>query len=59
VVGRGSVSGIKDGTVSLRLRLVKATAKKLGHLRHMKLTVRMTLLTSGGGRLVVDVAGRY
>jgi hypothetical protein len=33
VIGRGTVAGIKDGTVDLHLRLSRATSKKLGALR--------------------------
>ncbi len=48
VVGRGTVSGIKDGTVKLRLRLSPAMAKKLGRLGHLKLTVKLALTGSSG-----------
>ena len=48
VVGRGTVSGIKDGTVKLHLRLSRAMAKKLGRLGHLKLTVRLSLTGATG-----------
>jgi hypothetical protein len=31
--------------------------RKLAHLGHLKLTVRLTLVSSGGAHLTVDVAG--
>jgi hypothetical protein len=59
VVGRGTVSGIKDGTVNLHLRLSRAMAAKLRRLRHLTLTVRLALVAVGGDRRVIDAAGRY
>jgi hypothetical protein len=59
VVGRGTVSGIASGTASLRVHLSRTIAKKLGHLRHVTLTVRLTLADAGGAHVAVDAAGRY
>jgi hypothetical protein len=59
IVGRGTVSGIASGTVSLRVHLSRTMAKKLGHLRHVTLTVRLTLADAGGAHVAVDAAGRY
>jgi hypothetical protein len=59
VVGRGTVSGIASGTASLRVHLSRTMAKKLGHLRHVTLTVRLTLADAGGAHVAVDAAGRY
>jgi chitodextrinase len=59
VVGRGTVSGIASGTASLRVHLSRTMAKKLGHLRHVTLTVRLTLADAAGGHVAVDAAGRY
>jgi hypothetical protein len=58
-VGRGTVSGIAAGTVNLHIRLSRGMAKKLGHLRHVTLTVRLTLAAADGAHVVVDAAGRY
>jgi hypothetical protein len=59
VVGRGTVSGIASGSVSLHVRLSRTIARKLGHLRHLNLTVRLTLAAAGGAHVAVDAAGRY
>ncbi|HEY2769812.1 MAG TPA: PKD domain-containing protein, partial [Solirubrobacteraceae bacterium] len=59
VVGRGTVSGIKDGTVMLHLKLSKATARKLLRLKHLQLSVRLVLVSKAGNRVAVDVAGKY
>jgi hypothetical protein len=59
VIGRGTVSGIRSGTVNLRVRLSRAMATKLGHLKHVALTVRMALASAGGARVAIDAAGRY
>jgi PKD domain len=59
VIGRGTVSGITNGTVNLHLRLSRAMAAKLRHLRHVTLTLRLALVTAGGVHLAIDAAGRY
>jgi hypothetical protein len=59
VIGVGTVSGITDGTVSLHLKLSRSVAAKLRHLRHVTLTVRLSLVGVGGNRIAVDAAGRY
>lgn len=59
VIGTGAVSGIKDGTVTLHLRLSKGVAAKLGRLSHVTLTVRLALVDAGGDRVAIDAAGRY
>jgi hypothetical protein len=59
VIGVGTVSGITDGTVSLHLKLSRSVAAKLRHLRHVTLTVRLSLVGTGGSRVAVDAAGRY
>jgi hypothetical protein len=58
-IGRGTVSGIKNGTVKLRLRLSHDMRKKLGRLRHLKLTVRLSLKGSTGDRATAVAAGSY
>jgi hypothetical protein len=59
VIGRGTVSGIKAGTVGIHLRLSKRVAAKLKRLGHVSLTISLTLIDAGGDRQVVVVAGRY
>ena len=58
-IGIGTVSSVTNGTVTLRLHLSRATAKKLAHLGHVKLTVRLALVASGNQQVAVDVAGQY
>jgi hypothetical protein len=59
VIGRGTLSSIKQGTMVLHLRLSHATVAKLKHLKHTTLTVRLALVGAGGAHLAVDAAGRY
>ncbi len=59
VIGQGTVSGIKNGTVKLHLRLSRAMTQKLGRLRHLKLTVRLSLTGSSGDHATIDAAGSY
>jgi len=59
VVGRGSISGIKDGTVMLHIHVSRALAAKLSRLHHLTLTLRLKLITANRGHLTIDAAGRY
>ena len=43
VIGRGTVSGVKNGTVSLRVHISSATAKKLSHAGRLTMTLHLTL----------------
>jgi hypothetical protein len=58
-IGIGTVSSIKNGTVTLRLHLSKAMAKKLSKLHRVAMTIRLQLVGPGGQRYAIDVAGRY
>jgi PKD domain len=58
-IGLGTVSSVKDGTVTLRLHLSPATAKKLRRLKHVTMTVRLALVAPGNQRESIDAAGRY
>jgi hypothetical protein len=58
-IGRGTVSGLRDGLVTLHLRLSRRIARALDRLHSLTMTVHLLLLASGGGRLGLDVAGRY
>ncbi|MGZ4173453.1 MAG: PKD domain-containing protein, partial [Solirubrobacteraceae bacterium] len=59
VIGRGTLSGIKNGSVKLHLHLPRATVAKLQHLRHVTLTIRLAVVSAARARLAVVVAGRY
>ncbi len=58
-IGIGTIASIKDGRVTLRLHLSSATSKKLRGLRHLTLTVRLSLVAAGNHRLSIVAAGRY
>jgi hypothetical protein len=59
VIGRGTVSQVKDGNVLLHLYLSHSTVLKLKHVKHAALTVRLALVGVGGDHVVIDAAGRY
>ncbi len=59
VIGRGTVTGLKAGTIHLRLHLPSAIVTRLLHLHHVALTVRLALVGAGGAHVAVDVAGQY
>jgi hypothetical protein len=59
VIGRGTVSQVKSGTVVLHLFLSHSTARKLKRLKHVTLNVRLALVGAGGDHLAVVAAGRY
>jgi hypothetical protein len=59
VVGRGTVAGVKNGTVHLHLRLSRTITAKLARLGHVKLTVRLALVGATGDHTAIDVAGNY
>jgi hypothetical protein len=58
-IGIGTVSSVTNGTVTLRLHLLKSTATKLARLGHVTLTVRLALVASGNQQSAIDAAGRY
>ena len=58
-IGRGTVARVNNGTVRLSLRLSRKVTRKLRHLKHVTLTVHMTLIAATGARLTQVVAGRY
>lgn len=59
VIGRGTVRGIKNGTVKIHLHLSRSMASKLRRVGHLALTIRLELFASGGGHVAIDAAGRY
>jgi len=58
-IGLGTVSSIKNGTVTLHLYLSKSMAKKLNHLHHVAMTVRLALVAPGNQKIAIVAAGRY
>lgn len=58
-IGLGTVASVKNGTVLLRLHLSRSVAKKLSHLKHVAMTIRLSLVAPGNQRYAIDVAGRY
>jgi hypothetical protein len=59
VIGRGTVSQISNGTITLRLRLSHKMALRLHSLRHVTVTVKLALVPAVGRRLTILIAGRY
>jgi hypothetical protein len=59
VIGRGTISGIKNGSVRLQIHLSRAMAAKLKGLGHVTLTVRLAVVAAGRAHVAVVVAGRY
>lgn len=58
-IGRGTVSGIKSGTMRLHLHLSRDMAKRLARLQHLKITVRLSLTGATGDQATAVAAGRY
>ena len=59
VVGHGTLTNIGEGATTFHLRLGPSTIKKLKHLGHVTLMLKLTLVDSSGAKQVIDVAGRY
>jgi hypothetical protein len=59
VIGQGTVSQVKDGTVTLRMKFSRKTVTKLGRLQHLALTLRLALVAASGQHASVGVVGRY
>ncbi|HZU61130.1 MAG TPA: PKD domain-containing protein [Solirubrobacteraceae bacterium] len=59
VVGRGTLSGIKNGTASLRVRISSSTVSQLAHLSYLSLTLRLALVGQSGRHVTVQATGRY
>jgi hypothetical protein len=58
-IGLGTVNSITNGTVTLRLHLSPVMAKKLSHLHHVAMTIRLALVSSANDHFAVDAAGKY
>ena len=59
VIGRGTVSQIANGTITLRLGLSHNMTLRLRSLRHVTVTVRLALVPAIGHRVTIVIAGRY
>ena len=59
IIGEGTVSQVKNGTVVLHLYLSRNVASKLKKVKHATLNVRLALVAAGGDHLAVDAAGHY
>lgn len=58
-IGLGSIASLHNGTATLHLHLSPGVAKKLSHLHHVAMTIRLALVAPGNQRFTVDAAGRY
>ena len=59
VIGRGTVSQVRNGTITLRLGLSRVMTRKLHSLRHVALTVRMALVPKVGHSVAIVIAGIF
>ena len=58
-IGRGTVARVSSGTATLRLYLSRAVASKLKRLKHVTLTVLLSLASSSGDRVVAVAAAHF
>ncbi len=58
-IGRGTFSGVKVGTMTLHLRVAHKIVVKLRKVKHLAITVRVTLYAAGGQHRTVTAAARY
>jgi hypothetical protein len=58
-IGRGTVARVSSGTGTLRLHLSRVVAAKLKRLKHVTLTVLLSLASSSGNRVVAVAAAHY
>lgn len=59
VIGEGTVSQVKDGTVTLHLSLSKQMVAKLKRLNMVTFKVSLQLMGAAGDHLTADAAGSY
>jgi PKD repeat protein len=59
VIGRGTVSQIRNGSITLRLGLSQRMVTKLHWLRHLTVTVKLSLVPKVGRRVSIVIAGRF
>jgi hypothetical protein len=58
-IGRGTIRGIRRGTIGLRLRLSRWVARHLAGARGLTVTVHLLALAAGGRHEMLDVAAGY
>jgi PKD domain len=58
-IGIGTVASITNGTVTLHLHLSRSVAKKLAHIGHVSMTIRLALVAAGNQQSAVDAAASY
>ena len=58
-IGIGTVASITNGTVTLHLHLSRSVAKKLAHVGHVSMTIRLALVAAGNQQSAVDAAAKY
>jgi hypothetical protein len=58
-IGIGTVSSVTNGTITLRLHLSRAMVKKLAHVGHVTMTIRLALVAAGNQHDAVVAAARY
>jgi PKD domain len=58
-IGIGTVASITNGTVTLHLHLSRSVAKKLAHVRHVSMTIRLALVAAGNEQSATDAAASY
>jgi hypothetical protein len=58
-IGIGTLASVTNGTVTLHLHLSPAMARKLAHLGHVTMSIRLALVAAGNQSFAVDAAGRY
>jgi hypothetical protein len=59
VIGRGTVSGIRNGVKLLHVKIPARMAKKLRRLHQLNLTIRLALVSAGREHLALVAAGQY
>ncbi len=58
-IGRGTIRGIRRGTISLRVRVSHWVARHLERARSLTVTVHLLTLAAGGRHEMLDVAAGY
>ena len=59
VIGRGTVASLNAGTTAFTLHVSRSVASKLNHLRHVTITVQLTLMNASRQQVAIDAAGQY
>jgi hypothetical protein len=59
VIGNGTIAGIKDGSMTIHVRVPRATASRLAKLHRVTFSLRLQLRGPSKTRATLDLAGRY